>query len=34
MDKVARLPAQERSELFLEAATQKCTTPAVIEKDF
>jgi hypothetical protein len=34
MDKVARLPAQQRSELFSEAATQKGTTPAVVEKDF
>ncbi len=34
MDRVARLPAQERSELFSETATQKGTTPAVVEKDF
>ena len=34
MDKVARLPAQQRSELFSETATQKGTTPAVVEKDF
>ncbi|MES9901415.1 MAG: nucleotidyl transferase AbiEii/AbiGii toxin family protein [Sedimenticola sp.] len=34
MEKVARLPAQERSELFSETATQKGTTPAVVEKDF
>ena len=34
MDKVARLPAQQRSELFSETATQKGTTPAVAEKDF
>lgn len=34
MDKVARLPAQQRSELFAETATLKGTTPAVIEKDF
>jgi hypothetical protein len=34
MDRVARLPAQQRSELFSETATQKGTTPAVVEKDF
>ncbi|MBL3529457.1 MAG: nucleotidyl transferase AbiEii/AbiGii toxin family protein [gamma proteobacterium endosymbiont of Lamellibrachia anaximandri] len=34
MDRVARLPARERSELFSETATQKGTTPAVVEKDF
>ncbi len=34
MDKVAQLPAQERNELFSETATQKGTTPAVVEKDF
>ena len=34
MDKVARLPAQQRSELFSETAAQKGTTPAVVEKDF
>ena len=34
MDKVARLPAQQRSELFSETATQKDTTPAVVEKTF
>ena len=34
MDKVARLPAQQRSELFSETATQKGATPAVVEKDF
>jgi hypothetical protein len=34
MERVARLPAQERSELFSESATQKGTTPAVVEKDF
>lgn len=34
MDKVARLPAQQRSELFSETAMQKGTTPAVVEKDF
>ncbi len=34
MERVARLPARERSELFSETATQKGTTPAVVEKDF
>ncbi len=34
MDTVARLPASERSALFSEAAAQRRTTPAVIEKDF
>ncbi|MCY4155779.1 MAG: nucleotidyl transferase AbiEii/AbiGii toxin family protein [Gammaproteobacteria bacterium] len=34
MDGVARLPAQQRSELFSETATQTITTPAVVEKDF
>lgn len=34
MDRVARLPAQQRSELFSETAAQKGTTPAVVEKDF
>lgn len=34
MDRVARLTARERSELFSETATQKGTTPAVVEKDF
>ena len=34
MHKVARLPAQQRSELFSETATQKGATPAVVEKDF
>lgn len=34
MEKVARIPARERSELFSETATQKGTTPAVVEKDF
>ena len=34
MDRVARLPAQQRSELFSETATQKGNTPAVVEKDF
>lgn len=34
MEMVARLSARERSELFSETATQKGTTPAVVEKDF
>ncbi len=34
MDRVARLSAQERSELFSETATQKDTMPAIVEKDF
>ncbi len=34
MERVARLSARERSELFSETATQKGTTPAVVEKDF
>ncbi len=34
MERIARLPARERSDLFSESATQKGTTPAVIEKDF
>jgi len=34
MDNVARLPAQQRRELFSETATQKGATPAVVEKDF
>jgi hypothetical protein len=34
MERVARFPARERSELFSETATQKGTTPAVVEKDF
>jgi hypothetical protein len=34
MERVARLPARERSELYSETATQKGTTPAVVEKDF
>jgi len=34
MDKVARLPAAERNELFSESAAKMGTTPAVIEKDF
>jgi hypothetical protein len=34
MDRVARLPAAERSALFSETAAGRGTTPAVIEKDF
>lgn len=34
MDKVARLTARERSELFSETAARMGTTPAVVEKDF
>ena len=34
MDKVARLLAQERSELFVETAAKKGITPAIAEKDF
>jgi len=34
MDRVARLPAEERSALFSETATSIGTTPAIIEKDF
>ncbi len=34
MDKVARLLAQERSELFAETAAKKGITPAIAEKDF
>jgi hypothetical protein len=34
MDKVARLPAAERSALFSETAARMGTTPAVVEKDF
>jgi Nucleotidyl transferase AbiEii toxin, Type IV TA system len=34
MDRVARLPAAERSALFSETAVGLGTTPAVIEKDF
>lgn len=33
MDWVARLPAQQRSELFSEMATQNGTMPGVVEKD-
>ena len=34
MDRVARLPAKQRSELFSETATQKSAAPAVVKKDF
>jgi hypothetical protein len=34
MDKVARLPAGQRRELFSEAAARLGMTPAVVEKDF
>lgn len=34
MDRVARLPASERSALFAETAAGLKTTPAVVEKDF
>lgn len=34
MERVARLSARERSELFSESATLKGTTPAIVEKDF
>ena len=34
MDRLARLPARERSALFSETAASMGTTPAVIEKDF
>ena len=34
MDKVARLPQQDRSDLFAETATAMRTTPAIVEKDF
>lgn len=34
MDRMARLPARERSALFSETAARMGTTPAVIEKDF
>lgn len=34
MDRVARLPAAERSALFAETAARMGTTPAVVEKDF
>lgn len=34
MDKVARLPAAQRRELFAETAARRGMTPAVAEKDF
>jgi len=34
MDKVAKLPEQDRRDLFSETAAQKGSTPAVVEKDF
>ena len=34
MERIARLSARERSELFLETATEKATTSFVVEKDF
>lgn len=34
MDKVARLSAEERNQLFSETAAQKGIMPAVVEKDF
>jgi hypothetical protein len=34
MDRIARLPAAERSALFAETAAKMKTTPAVAEKDF
>lgn len=34
MEKVARMNAQERDELFTETAARIGTTPAVVEKDF
>ncbi|MBI2308581.1 MAG: nucleotidyl transferase AbiEii/AbiGii toxin family protein [Rhodocyclales bacterium] len=34
MEKVARLPARQRRELFSEAAARLGMTPAVVEKDF
>lgn len=34
MDRVARLAARERNELFAESAARMGTTPAVVEKDF
>lgn len=34
MDRIARLSALERSDLFSETAAAKATTPAVVEKDF
>jgi hypothetical protein len=34
MDKVAALPAAQRSELFAETAARRGTTPAIAEKNF
>jgi hypothetical protein len=34
MDRVARLPARERSALFSETAARMGAAPAVAEKDF
>jgi len=34
MDKVAGLPAAQRSELFSESAARRGMTPAIVEKDF
>jgi hypothetical protein len=34
MDRVARLSAKERAELFSETALRKGVSPAIIEKDF
>jgi hypothetical protein len=34
MHKIARLPEEKRTELFLETAAQKGMTPAIAEKDF
>lgn len=34
MDKVARLSAAQRQELFTETAARQGMTPAVVEKDF
>ena len=34
MDKVAGLPATQRSDLFSEAAARRGMTPAIVEKDF
>ena len=34
MDKLARLPAQDRRDIFSEAAAQLGIRPTIIEKDF
>ena len=34
MDRIARLSALERSDLFSETAAARTTTPAIVEKDF